>query len=90
MATLVVGSARGSLAELLANVWNIAFIGELSSAFLPAAVASSLEHGLIRRASQERQQKKLIEMLAKHGVGDPDKLVKQWLEAERDSKNFTI
>ena len=92
VSTLVAGGVGGSLADLLANMWHIGSISELSSALLPTVVAGALdvkELGEKLGESLEKGREQLVEALAQRGAGDVDELVNQWIEAECDWHKFT-
>ena len=87
LSTLVAGGVGGSLADLLAGVWDLGSISELSSALLPTAVAGALDVKSLGEKlgeSLEMGREQLVEALARRGAGDPDELVNEWSEAERD------
>ena len=87
MSNLVTCGLSSSLADLLANVWDMGSISELSSALLPTAVVGALDVESLGE-SLEKGSEKLVEVLARRGAGDPDGLVNQWIEAERDLQKF--
>ena len=92
VSTLVAGGVGGSLVDLLAGVWDMGSISELSSALLPTAVVGALdvkELGEKLGECLEKGHEQLVDALARRGAGDPDELVNQWIEAEREWHKFT-
>lgn len=90
ISTIVAGGVGGTLVDLLANVWDLSSISELTVALsnsVPEALSAE-ELGETLGECLNVGREKLVEAFARKGAKDPEALVKEWIAAERDWQQF--